>query len=186
MIAILTKDELLTRMLTLEVKRGGFSLSTPEKARLLLVDEETVLRRSDRQHRVTVGFSPADRVGQMGTDLILTLPYDTRALQDILHRFGGYFEKVPLEHLPGFALISGQRIPLSPGEERLFLCLFEKKGQVVSEALLKKALGGESSSNTLQVLLSRLRKKLSPDGLCRLRAVRGQGYLLSAGIAPES
>lgn len=175
MIAILTSDPLLRRMLQLEVERGGFSLSTPEKATLLLCDA-TALSRAPRRAAV-ICF---DREGAApGAHHTLPLPYDTAALQALLKRYESPKALVPLS---GGVLLCGRFISLSPTEERLLHLLLESEGQAVPEAVLRTALSSEGDgSNLLQALIYRLRRKLSPDGVSRIRALRGRGYVLVTG-----
>jgi DNA-binding winged helix-turn-helix (wHTH) protein len=179
MIAILTADPFLARMLPLEVERGGFSLSSPKEATLLLCDAPSLAAYTGKAAVVIVfanGEAPAR------ADHVLPFPYETDTLQALLRRYTAPDALVPLS---GGVLLGGRRIALSPTEEKLFRLLLLHRGKVVSEEALRAALPSEGGqSNLLQVLLCRLRRKLSPDGVSRLRAQRGKGYILIAQEPP--
>lgn len=170
MIAILTKDPLLGRMLLLELERGGFSLSSPQEATVLLCDSAPQTPSA----AVVIGFGDA---GHFPTaDHVLPLPYDTESLQALLRT---YHDVNALHPIRGGVLLCGRRISLSPTEERLFALLWQHRGEVVTTECLQGALRDEEvKSNLLQALLYRLRKKLSPDGVSRIRSLRGRGYIL--------
>jgi len=73
---------------------------------------------------------------------------------------------------------SGKEIRLTAREWALLDCLAERTGATLSKAQLEEALyafGAEIESNAVEVLISRLRKKLGPEVI---RTVRGLGYRL--------
>ena len=180
MIAILSTDPILSRMLTLEAERGGFSFAPPEKARLWLLDLDHPTRGlpSSREAYV-VGFTKETDTNSRA-DLTFSLPYPTKELQALLCAFvqkGG--AKTTLRHLPGVALVGDKKVHLSPTEERLFTLLLDRQGEVVAEDELLAALGDSTATaNVLQVHIYRLRRKLSEGGASYIRAVRGKGYRL--------
>lgn len=183
MIAILTVDEILKQMLTLEATRGGFSLVLPETATVWLLDLDHPPRPLPQKFDgFSVGFSRT-LTTHTRADLVLPLPYSTEELQKILkaaHTKSGIGSEV--RHLPGMALINGKKIELSPTEERIFALLLAKRGQTVSETELTHALGeSTATSNVLQVHIYRLRRKLMqiPDSGITLRAMRGVGYRIN-------
>ena len=74
----------------------------------------------------------------------------------------------------------GREIELSAREWAVFDALAARPGAVVSKAKIEEALyafGSEVESNTVEVYVSRLRKKLGPDNM---QTVRGIGYKLVA------
>lgn len=181
MIAILSTDPILSRMLTLEAARGGFSLAAPEQARLWLWDLDHPPRglSPDREAYV-IGFTK-EKADDARADFIFTLPYPTKDLQALLCAFAYKNEaKTALRHLPGIALVGEKKVHLSPTEERLFTLLLDRQGEVVAEEELLRALGDSTATaNVLQVHIYRLRRKLSGDGASYIRAVRGKGYRLA-------
>ena len=179
MIAILSTDPLLSHMLTLEVARSGLSLCDAADAALWLLDLDHPPRPLPRQAQCyTVGFS-ATRKGDSRVDTLLPLPYSTKALQGLLLQLRIGTAENGIGHLPRAAVMAGERVHLSPAEERIFQVLLAAKRQIVSLADLLDALAdGSTDSNVLQVHISRLRRKLSSDGASRIRAVRGVGYRL--------
>ncbi len=74
----------------------------------------------------------------------------------------------------------GERIDVTQREWRVLEALLQRAGRVVSkndlEALML-GLGGELASNSLEVHISRLRRKLGADVI---ETVRGMGYRVSA------
>ena len=180
MIAILTTDPILARMLTLEAERGEFSLTSPEEATLWLLDLDHPPRPLPKGcGAYVIGFT-AEGENTPQTDHVLPLPYPTKELQHILKSYFAPREDLAPRHLPGIALIGERRVQLSPAEEKLFSLLLEKRGQTVPlEALLAALPESHAKTNVLQVHMYRLRRKLSTDGISYIRAVRGVGYRLA-------
>jgi DNA-binding response OmpR family regulator len=80
-------------------------------------------------------------------------------------------------------MVGGKPVNLSPLEYRLLCFLMHNRGQVVSQSELSEHLyseGLERDSNSLEVLVGRLRKKLKVD---LIETRRGFGYIV-AGEAP--
>ena len=72
----------------------------------------------------------------------------------------------------------GDEVPLTAREWALLDCLAQRAGTTISKGALEDALyafGSEVESNTVEVYVSRLRKKL---GAKAIRTVRGLGYRL--------
>ena len=181
MIAILTTDPILSRMLTLEASRAKIAITSPEKATLWFLDLDHPPRPIPRASEAyVVGFS-AEAANSAHADHLLPLPYPTAALQDIL---SSYFRTsngdVALRHLPGIALVGERRIHLSPAEECLFSLLLENRGKTVCmKDLLAALCESNATTNVLQVHMYRLRRKLSAGGASYIRAVRGVGYRMA-------
>jgi two-component system OmpR family response regulator len=79
-----------------------------------------------------------------------------------------------------------QPIELSARELALFELLLMKEGRVVSKEHMANHLygwGDEVGPNAIEVYVYRVRKKLEPFG-CRIRTIRGMGYLLEQDNAP--
>lgn len=187
MIAILSTDPILSRMLTLEAKRGGFSLTAPDTASLWLLDLDHLPRPLPaRGQAYVIGFS-AEEAHTAHVDLLFPLPYPTDTLQGTLQTYANTGKNdTVLRHLPGVALVGTKRVPLSPAEESIFLLLLRHCGETVSEKELLAALGDSTATtNVLQVHIYRLRRKLSPDGASYIRAVRGQGYRMALSARGE-
>jgi DNA-binding response OmpR family regulator len=94
-----------------------------------------------------------------------------RTQPDIVHR--GLLLRVATHE----AFLDGQPLPLSAREFSLLAALLDPPGRVMSKALLEQKLYGwneEVESNTVDVYVHRLRKKLGADFI---RNVRGVGYL---------
>lgn len=75
---------------------------------------------------------------------------------------------------------SGRLVDLTAREWAIFEAFVQRPGQVISKAQLEDrlyAFGAEVESNTIEVHVSRLRKKLGPDVV---HTVRGIGYRLGS------
>ncbi|WP_171059152.1 MULTISPECIES: winged helix-turn-helix domain-containing protein [unclassified Arthrobacter] len=84
------------------------------------------------------------------------------------------------------ARLDGEEILFSQKELLLLAFLMQKGGRVASSEEISAALWGHpTTTNTVQVHIKRIRKKLgdeSPMGL--IRTVRGAGYRLSPTLCP--
>jgi DNA-binding response OmpR family regulator len=142
---------------------------------------------------ITARDSTAERVEGLdsGADDYLVKPFDLeelfarvrallrrqsgRSRPDIVHR------GVTLRLATHEAFYEGEPLPLSAREFALLAALLDPPGQVMSKARLEQKIYGwneEVESNTVDVYVHRLRKKLGQDFI---RNVRGVGYLVSVG-----
>ncbi len=74
-------------------------------------------------------------------------------------------------------------VDLPRRELALFECLLNHRGRVVSKDLISNTLygvGADVDANAVELLVSRLRRKLTGTG-ARIRTARGLGYLLDDG-----
>jgi two-component system OmpR family response regulator len=87
---------------------------------------------------------------------------------------------VELDTRSGRVTLAGQPVPLTSHEYRLLAYLMHRPGQVVSRSELTEHLYAQDhdrDSNTIEVFVARLRRKL-PAGC--IDTVRGLGYRLAA------
>lgn len=78
-------------------------------------------------------------------------------------------------------------VDLSARELAVLELLLMREGRVVSKEQIVNHLygwGDEVGANAIEVYVYRLRKKLEPLG-CEIRTVRGMGYLMDSGDAPD-
>lgn len=83
--------------------------------------------------------------------------------------------------LDGYFSSELEQVQLSPTETKILSTLLERQGQIVSkEELLGKLWENEEfiDQNTLNVNMTRLRKKVSEVGFDRIHTVRGVGYVV--------
>ncbi len=81
-------------------------------------------------------------------------------------------------------LVDGQPVTLTSHEFKLLSLLMQRKGEVLSRAELAEHIYAHDSdpdSNTIEVFVGRLRRKLPPDSI---ETVRGLGYRLVGGDVP--
>lgn len=80
---------------------------------------------------------------------------------------------------------TGKRIGLTGSEARILRVLFEQEGKWIARDDLLKVVSNRPTSTdtrTVDILISRLRKKLTESGCSRvIRSIRNVGYQLSSG-----
>jgi two-component system response regulator RstA len=82
------------------------------------------------------------------------------------------------------AVLAGKRLDLTGGEFSLLLFLAKRAGTVVSRTVIARDLDGHAGhqpdDRAIDLRISRLRRKLgtAEESAKRLKAVRGEGYLL--------
>ncbi len=139
---------------------------------------------------LTARDTSADKVAGLdaGADDYLTKPFDLAELQArlraLMRRAGGAAAPV-LEHAgvvlePASKRVTqaGKPVPLSAREYALLHDLLSHKSHIRTRAQLEESLyawGEEAESNTVEVYIHHLRKKLGADFI---RTVRGLGYQL--------
>jgi two-component system, OmpR family, response regulator len=163
---------------------------------------EVLRRLRARKARVPVMILTAldalsDRVKglDLGADDYLTKPFDLPELEArvraLLRRGHGgsspdlYHGGLRLDTAGRRLFYEDQPIELSARELALFELLLMREGRVVSKEHMVNHLygwGDEVGPNAMEVYVYRVRKKLEPYG-CRIRTIRGMGYLLEHGDA---
>lgn len=123
-----------------------------------------------------------------GADDYLVKPFDLGELSARIHAVARRHGQVP-EPIYSLGTLSiqsaerrldrdGQAVYLTAREWAVLDCLLRRPGTVVSKGKIEDALysfGSEIASNTVEVYVSRLRKKIGAD---RIATVRGIGYRL--------
>ena len=91
--------------------------------------------------------------------------------------------QLALDTRSGRVTVDGQAVALTAHEFRLLAYLMHRPGQVVSRTELTEHLYAQDfdrDSNTIEVFVGRLRRKLPPEAI---ETVRGLGYRLAAAPA---
>ncbi len=138
----------------------------------------------------------ADRIKglEIGADDYMPKPFEPKELvlriQSILKRapkeeekalnrlgFGGSFYELDKKELKD---INGKVIHITPVEQALLNVLGKKIGKVFSREQLAEILGNGQSPRSIDVQITRLRKKIEKDSKNPrfLQTVRGKGYML--------
>lgn len=139
---------------------------------------------------LTARDTVADRVNGLdaGADDYLIKPFDldelSARIRALLRRAGGRAAPVivhgQLEIDPATrqVTLAGKAVELSPREYAILLVLLESAGRALSREQLEQSLygwGEEVESNTVEVHIHHLRKKLGAE---LIRTLRGVGYLV--------
>ena len=141
-----------------------------------------ILTARDHWHEKVVGIDA-------GADDYLTKPFHTEELlarlRGLIRRASGHASPVlvcgpvELDTRSGRVTLNGQLLPLTSHEFKVLAYLMHHAGAVVSRTELTEhiyAQDFERDSNTIEVFVGRLRKKLPPD---LIETVRGLGYRLA-------
>lgn len=101
---------------------------------------------------------------------------ETAAQQRAVVNFGGY----QFELGQGRLQKNGVPLTLTTGESQLLRMLAEKAGEAVTRADLAQALGAGGNERSVDVQMSRLRRKIEEGGgkPLHIQTVRGAGYIL--------
>jgi len=142
-----------------------------------------VLTARDQWHEKVEGIDA-------GADDYLTKPFHTQELlarlRGLIRRASGHASPllvagpVTLDTRTGQVTVSGEPVTLTGHEYRVLAYLMHHPGAVVSRAELNEhvyAQDADRESNTIEVFINRLRKKLPPP---LIETIRGMGYRLHA------
>jgi two-component system response regulator PhoP len=130
-----------------------------------------------------------------GADDYVTKPFRFEEVlarvQALLRRSGGWSQPlincgaVELDTRAQEVRVAGAPVALPPFDYRLLEYLMLRAGQVVSKAELTEKLyeqDFERDSNTIEVFIGRLRRKLDPDDRYQpIETLRGRGYRVARG-----
>ena len=142
---------------------------------------------------LTARGDEADKVRGLrsGADDYVTKPFRTEEvlarLRALIGRAGGHASPelvagpVALDARTARVTVEGRPVRVTTHEYRVLAYLMHQRGRVVSQAELTDhiyALDADRDSNTVEVFIARLRRKL---GASVIETVRGMGYRMGAG-----
>ena len=127
---------------------------------------------------------------QAGADDYVAKPFHFQELlarvQALLRRSGGWAQAVlkcgpvSLDPRTQEVTVNGQRVDLTSFEYRILEYLIHRAGEVISKTELTERLYAQDfdrDSNTIEVFIGRLRRKLDPDDTLKpIETLRGRGY----------
>ena len=127
---------------------------------------------------------------QAGADDYVAKPFHFEELharvQALLRRSGGWAQPVlscgavALDPRTQEVAVYGQRVELTSFEYRILEYLMHRAGEVISKTELTERLYAQDfdrDSNTIEVFIGRLRRKLDPDDTIKpIETLRGRGY----------
>jgi two-component system OmpR family response regulator len=145
-----------------------------------------VLTARGRWHEKLAGFNA-------GADDYLTKPFEIDEvivrLNALIRRSGGHASPTlqcgPLQHdaNAGRFTLSGEPLELTAQEYRILAYLMQHRNQIVSRTELYEHVyerDAERDSNVLDVLVSRIRRKIGPT---LISTVRGRGFMLADTVS---
>ena len=185
-VTFLTHDGPIEGAMLVYVQKAGFH-DRREEGRFVCRDRESQLSDPRAPLIKHVARTVFEELGQSGVMAIERCAVDPGALCELLHRKGGemlsgdQLDQRLAQCLPGpigTVTLNGEPVKLTAQEYKLLSYLLHHKGKVVSRTELIEHIYDQDfdrDSNTIEVFVTRIRKKLGADVIT---TIRGLGYSL--------
>ena len=186
-IAILTKDESLFTLLSIELERLGKTVGAEDtdECRVLIIDVDS-FGDSNIKYKKKVFISRREE-NSKGCDLFLKRPVH---IGELCEGISGLFveekksspdrrakkDNIALFESERTVSVNSKKIRLSENEFVIFSLLVQKRGEAVSRDELAQRIG--AAGNEIDVYVCYLRRKLESGGRRLILTVRGVGYKL--------
>ena len=164
----------------------------------------SVLRTCELINQVLVELACRPSLGRARSEVISTLSHAVRAagstrrqspeadLVGLVQRYGSEvcrFADVEVDLVRSTVRRTGRRVPLTPAELRMLLCLLHNRDQVVVDQRLFEAAwpGQPVRAESVTTVINSLRRKLGDDSRTQslIRTAWGRGYQLAAAVHLE-
>ena len=201
-IFICSQDAVFARMLELEFSFQGClvktaeSFPTGEHADVVLLDLDSAAPPMPECYHRMIGFTRGTALSEDRTrrqcSMILHRPFDVRLLRrEVMEQLHPTEAEPPHGGAVTLALRGeeifawGEKLALSPTEQKLLAHLIVHRGEVVTREALSELIG-ETVANKADVYVCFLRKKLAKiTPVSVIRTVRNQGYVLDLKVRVE-
>ena len=185
-------DQAVTSIRTTQYDLILLDLGLPDGNGLDLLRRQRVARNMTPVIILTARDQISDRIAGLnaGADDYLVKPFDLSELSARIAAVARRYSGNPNPHIQLGALrintsdhtilLNGSPVELTAREWAVFEALLQRRSALLSKAQLEERLyefGAEIESNTIEVYISRLRKKL---GRQTIQTVRGIGYRLGS------
>ncbi len=121
----------------------------------------------------------ADELGFAAIQMLYSFDDLVAAIASSFSGADGTESKLEVDLVDNIAILKSAQVKLTPSEAKILARLADGRTETVARGALLDSIGGEETSNKLDVHISALRKKLREQFGVELVMVRGQGWKLS-------
>ena len=180
-ICILSRDRLYAQWLLLSLFEGektvtlSESANTAPSAKIYIVDLDTAgIPKKDNSYLLCFSSDKETAAKHAGLVRPFTIEELTSALSGELSRSGGE----DAEESDRVILFGGRHVRLTEREYELYSILAKANGESVTRKEICKSVWGCDDTESLNIYIYYLRKKLEKNGVKAIKSHRGKGYSL--------